>query len=429
MKTRKRIMRVMTIAVLLGVSNTSNAAVPHVFTAGSAARAVEVNNNFNNLDQRVTSLEGSATGGQTIAVDCDTDATALKNLTASPNTTYVLTGICDGPIRFGAGLGTINVQGDATGTRDDGISQPSGLSNPDTDFAAISGTNGVRLNLENLVLSADNYIGASDFYVSTVQASRGAHLTLTNVDVRGGDTGVSAWNGYVSVNQGVTVTGFRDAGLSSGLGGTLHTWEPTTVTGGTSLEGSSSTALVAYRNGVLEVTQGGTFTAGTSDGSVTPFYPEALVAVDNGSIRVSNSGTVTFTGSVGAYRSSSVHMQAGTVTGHVDSGENSAVRFENVTQSGGYISSYRNSTFRASNSSLVGGIGDLIDVGAMSTMRLDDTVVGNADGVSDLVTYSYGYVTLRGTTNLSNRNITCNSLEALDIRNTVTNVGTISCAP
>lgn len=92
------------------VAFSAYAAVPHTFSSGEAALASEVNANFSDLDQRLTTLEnGSSSGGDgtvsdpytTVEIDCSSDATAFATaVEASRNTTtqttYNITGSCDG---------------------------------------------------------------------------------------------------------------------------------------------------------------------------------------------------------------------------------------------------------------------------------------------------------------------------------------------
>lgn len=120
----KKLFTAVSLSTAIFTSASLNAAVPNAFTAGTPAVAAEVNENFDNLDQRISAIENATTS--TVNVDCSSDSSALKNVTFRSNTTYVLTGICDGQIRVGAGLGTINIKGDATGTMDDGITLQAG---------------------------------------------------------------------------------------------------------------------------------------------------------------------------------------------------------------------------------------------------------------------------------------------------------------
>jgi hypothetical protein len=98
MTLKKLATRLALVTAVAALPNISSAAVPHTFAAGDPIRASEVNDNNNNLDQRLSRIESSTT--QTVAVDCSGDANALKNITLMKYTTYVLTGMCNGPIEI-----------------------------------------------------------------------------------------------------------------------------------------------------------------------------------------------------------------------------------------------------------------------------------------------------------------------------------------
>ena len=387
-------------STLLAIGATS-AAVPHSFTSGTAALAAEVNSNFDNLDQRITSLESTST--TTVAVDCATNSTALKDLTLTPNTTYVLTGICDGQIVVGAGLGTINIQGDDVGSMDDGITLQPGETDADSVFAAIYGTSAVRLNLSNLVITADSYNGTGDLYISAVGSFRAAHVVLDNVNVVGGDAGITAANtGSISTNENVSITGFRENGLSAANAAVVRVFDSITITGGTGQEGSFSDAVGAYNGGVVRII--GSATAITS-GSGPTIDAAAISAIRNGTITV----------------------DGGTLNGTVWSGESSAVDLRNLTQLGGNLEPFRNGVLRIRNSNVVGASGDEISVGGFSNLRLDSTVVNNVSGTASLDTYRYGVIDIRGTSDLNGRDINCADPRELRVDGTVLNVGAVSC--
>ena len=86
------ILKNMTLALAAGlvIPAVSIAAVPHTFQGGKKAIAAEVNENFEQLDQRVSALEQAA--AVEVAVDCILDPDALANTEFSDNTTYILTG-------------------------------------------------------------------------------------------------------------------------------------------------------------------------------------------------------------------------------------------------------------------------------------------------------------------------------------------------
>ena len=83
MNKKQNTLVAMGFSALLSASTAVVAAVPHTFTAGEAARAAEVNNNFNNLDTRVTAVE-TASGDNTTNVNgLEARVTALESFTQS----------------------------------------------------------------------------------------------------------------------------------------------------------------------------------------------------------------------------------------------------------------------------------------------------------------------------------------------------------
>ncbi|WP_418642343.1 hypothetical protein ACNUDM_20605 [Vibrio chaetopteri] len=78
------------------------AAVPNTFSAGSPALASEVNENFSQLDSRLTALEGSESDSYiTVEVDCSENAKALvEAFEGSRNSNaqmeYLISGSCEG---------------------------------------------------------------------------------------------------------------------------------------------------------------------------------------------------------------------------------------------------------------------------------------------------------------------------------------------
>lgn len=86
------------LVACLGFGLTAQADVPHDFTSGTPVRASEMNANFQDLDQRLTGLEGGPGGGQELTiVDCGPDAAALQGAIeeAHPGDTIEFSGACD----------------------------------------------------------------------------------------------------------------------------------------------------------------------------------------------------------------------------------------------------------------------------------------------------------------------------------------------
>jgi len=395
-------------AALLSIG-TSNAAVPHTFTSGTAAVATEVNENFNNLDQRIISLETS-TPSNTIAVDCASDSSALKNLALTPNTTYVLTGMCDGQIEVGAGLGTINIEGDATGVKDDGITLPAGETDGDTVFATIYGTDSVKLNLQNLTISAANYNSESDLYIGGIGSYRGAHVTLTQVDVVGGDEGIGAHNtGTASINEGVRITNFSRHGINSSRASVVRVFDTVEIAGDSNSDWDISEAVVAHQGGVIDF---------RNDGD--PSTMHSIEPASGPNISIANDNTA----AVSAFQNGTIRIVDTDITGVLWSGDSSVVDIRDSVQGEGYINPYRNSVMRIRDSQVANGDSGTLYSGDFSVLRLDNTTVANTSGTGQISTYRYGVVDLRGTTDLNGRDINCADPRELRLDGSVLNVGT-----
>jgi hypothetical protein len=63
---------------------------------GKKAPAAEVNEKFDALDQRLLTIEFGLRSY--VAIDCSNDANSPRNATLADNTTYTLSGMCNGPV-------------------------------------------------------------------------------------------------------------------------------------------------------------------------------------------------------------------------------------------------------------------------------------------------------------------------------------------
>jgi hypothetical protein len=371
-----------------------------------------INENFDDLDQRISRVEGVTT--QTVAVDCASDAAALKNLTLVPNSTYILTGICDGQITVGAGLGTINIEGD--GGMDDGITLPAGETDGGTVFGAVYGTDAVRLNLSDLVIDASSYNSESDLFAGAVLSTRAAHVTLTDVNVTGGDYGVGAYNtGTITLIGNVSITDFGLNGVRADKGSVVRTFgDATTLTiiGGTGQDWTASEAVVAYQGGVVQFDNDGN---DATRHSIQPASGPNL-----------NSDPDDNVAAVSAFQNGTIRIYDANITGVVWSGDSSVVDLRDVVQGGGYVNPYRNSVLRFRDSQIGNGAAGEFFSGDFSVLRMDDTEVKNSSGSDVISTYRYGVIDLRGATNLNGRGIVCQDTRDLRLDGTVINVGATS---
>ena len=424
-----------TVASTLLIGGIAHAEVPHTFSAGEPARAAQVNENFSQLDTRLTPLENPTVDGPTIAVDCATDVTAFKTLTPTPNATYVLSGICEGPVFFdNPSLGTITIQGDENGGQDDGIALPADLltrtdfDHFNRDFAALWGNSGVRLQLENIRVSADGFQtdAADNPSIRALWAGRGAHIILENVSIVGGDIGAEAAGGYYSMLEGVSISGFGETGLDVNSGGLAHAFFSVTITGATTeFTGDYSEAVLAWRNGSIYLSQGATLTPAVN--TANDFEGYAVTAIDNGTVRIEDGGTDSrLNGIVGAFRSSMVRIVDvdAVITGNLWSGESSSMLLDGVMQTGD-VEVFRVGSLRIIDSSIAGGSGDAVSVGGASALRLDNTTVGNQSGTGTIESYRYGAINIRGSSDLNGRRV-CGDEQGINIRDSVVNVGSCS---
>jgi hypothetical protein len=397
------------IALFVGISAISQIAysgsISDTYATGDTLTADHLKNlkdAVNDNNSRITAIEASV--GTDIAVDCIANPLALQNTTLRPGNTYVLTGMCNGPIRLSEAAGSYNFRGDDSGTKDDGIISPPGQ----TEGYVFSAYGPVSVSLENLTISGANYTSQVDAYVTTIELTGNASAMLNDVDVVGGDIGVWASSAYLSIGGVVNVTGFREEGLLAAYGGSIKVNDFITVQGALNEPGDYSTAMDALRNGSIVISGGGIFSAGGDDGTNPDYERGAMEANGNGTIRIRKSD-VTLTGSIWAGRSSEITiLSGGTIAGDISASDQSHVRIQNMDHSGGSISSTNGSGFTAFNSMLnQGSNADTIYVQGASTMTLGNTDVGNSSGIGSIEVAHHGFLSLQGTTNLNGRIINC----------------------
>jgi hypothetical protein len=239
-------------------------------------------------------------------------------------------------------------------------------------------------------------------------------------------------NAIVRLREGVSVTGFNSAGLSVFMGAHIHTEADITVTGivGASTENSTG-AISASANGTVQIRNGGTFTAGsnsqTQDLSPDDIYPAAVWAGDNGTVRVhGGSNPAVFNGAVESGYGGMVRMTGDTtIHGVIGVYHSGVMLLDGVDQDtdtiwvgdGGYL--------RVESGSLLPlSFYDYpIDLYRAGRARINNTTINL--GVKDITVGTYSILQLRGSTDLGGANIDCSGL--VSIRDTVTNVGDVSC--
>jgi hypothetical protein len=420
------IVRKSTIAVIfsLTMAHPAYAAVPNTFSAGSSANAADVNANFTDLDSRVSALE-SASGGfsNMVEVDCAVDPDAFIDMSIADNTTYTLSGMCHGPIGIWKKRNVV-IQGDDIGTKDDGIILPPGLiAHPYEALGIWESSAEVR----NLTIDAQNYVSALYSFGSHVSALGVGQLSVArayDVDFVGGDTGINVYqSSYLKTYDNVNVTGFNQSGI--GVQSNSHarlSEEIQVTTTQVAVDDNYSNALYAGLGGSIRITNGGTFTAPTSNEEYS------IDVFDNGTLRIDHSGTSNLNGNIGAASGGVVRIKGGAiVTGSIWTWQSGNIRLENSSQSGGDVSAWENSIVRIKNSTIetIGGFETRAE--RLSTLRLENTGVTSD---SPLNVYRFSILDLRGTTDLGNAGISCNdpANETSIDEQSVTNVGDVCAA-
>ncbi len=336
----------------------------NTFNPGDPALASEVNDNFtevqdsvNDNDARINVLEGLAgINNQPIAVDCEANANAFLGLEIEDNTTYILTGTCNGPIEIFRKRNVV-IEGDPAGVpKDDGIFLPPGLIvNP---FAAL-GVYESNIELRDLTIDATNYVTNSYAFsgsVSAINVGQHAIARIFDVDVEGGDYGIDVFrNAFVKTYQNVNVRNFNLYGVEAWGNSHVEFRDPIEVIGGAATTATWPYAIIAGSNGFIQVQEGGTFTpAGSNIQPDSDSY--SIGAYDNGVVQIKENGISTLNGDVEAMRGAAVRILGGAVvTGYLGAWSGGIIRFEASSQSAGVIEAARNSTVRVRGGSTIAG--------------------------------------------------------------------------
>ncbi len=419
------------------------AAVPNIFSAGEPAVAARINENFSDLDQRVIDLGQLAADqsngiNQDVALDCGADPNAFLNAPINSHTTYILTGMCNGPIWI-EDRRNITIQGDGAGVKNDGIILQAGLT--EHPYGALGVWDSKAIVLDDLVLSAVNYVSKAYSFgnnVATLSAGNQSKISVSNVDFIGGDYSVNVYHqAHLRLGAGNTVTGFNRAGLSADTGAMIRTMNDITVTGivGTSTDNYIK-AVNATTNGIIQIRNGGTFTAGsttnTVDSSGYPIYPAAVWIGENATLKVNNNSNPTvFNGAVEAGYSAVIKISGNTtIHGVLGAYHSSTIRVDNIVQDGGEIWAGDGGYLRVESSTLTpedtDSYPDSISLYRSGRARINNSTLNL--GGNNISAGGFSVLNLRGTTNLGTDGVDCSESRNVSISGTVT-LGTVSCLP
>ena len=427
----KYFIKLISLVGLMAISQLAySGSITDNYTKGDVLTAGTLNNiksAVNDIDTRVTTIEGGQTD---IAIDCSANANAFLITTIKNNTTYTLNGMCNGPIWI-EDRKNVTIQGDATGSKDDGVILQAGLTVQ--PYAAIGVWQSRAITLDNLTVSAANYVSETYVFgdnVSALQVGNDSYTEVSNVDFVGGDYSVHVYNdGQLVVSSGVTITGFNLGGLTAYNHGLIRTLNDITVTGlvGTSTD-DGSTALQATNNAIVEIRDGGSFAGPTV---AVQDYRTTIWAGDNGTVRIKDGTNPTvITGGVASGTSAMIRIEGNTtITGYIAAYHLGYTRIAGTTQSGGLLEAGDGGMLRFDSSMLAPTSIPFpafpVDIYRMGKLRATDTSFNL--GGNDVVLSGFGYINLRGTTDLGGADINCHDRRLVNIRASVTNVGTIGC--
>jgi len=285
------------------------------FTAGTPAKASEVNDNFIELSDRIDALE-AIHSGETINVDCGSDADALLSAMddAGAGDTVVITGTCNGPIF--ADRHALTLQANTPGV--DGITAPG-------DSTAVLSVAARHITVQGLLLTATVPTSSIGLLVF-----RNGSATIDNLAATGAQYSVVVAR---AASARMKNTGDIDV-VNAVSGGSLR------IEGG-----NSDFSIGAYRNATVEVRP-------SAAGSVF----EGIELADGGVFRSRGSSTnITVNGKVALYRSSNAYFEGPLVLNYDDDPQ---------TEDSGLIA-LENSTLRLKNAT----INTMTEIAGSSTLR------------------------------------------------------------
>ena len=320
------------------------------------ARITTNTTNIDGHETRILALEGlTGVTLQSVPIDCNADSNALINATINDNTSYLLTGMCNGPIIIFRKRNVV-LQGASNNKTLDGVQLPPGIvSNP---FAAIGIYESIA-ELRDLTADASNYVAGTGnpwgSGISTVAVGQNASARIYNTDIKGGDWALDVFrNGYAKTYETVTITGFNEFGIKAFYNSHVEVLNDITVTGRVGTTVSFPNAVTARFGSVLDIRGGGTITSPTGGASLSTY---SIGAYNAGVVHVRSAITLNDGFEIGQV--SHLRMEAGTISGNISCYESSHCRLRNVNQSGGEVWVARNGTLRVDGTSTIDTTGFL----------------------------------------------------------------------
>jgi hypothetical protein len=317
------------------MANISYADVPNTFASGEPAVASEINENFSDLDSKITSLKTATDSSilTTINVDCSTDSIneSIAEAGAAEHLIVNITGNCEERVlitRSGVSLVGTTAAASSSITFADYT--------PSTLHSAIESAHSSSLEFlnSNAVISV---IGAKNIVIDNLTIS-GATINTTdggagkgiairynssvavkNSVISGNNSGLVANAGGVAILKDNSITGNDAYGIIASDGGIILAKGGNTINQ-TNENGVLHAAVGAYRNGTI--TFSGTNTVTSTNTALDIYYGSQLRAYY---------GLLTVTGKSAVGYESQINLRDALHTGSIDINTKGTLRLQNRT--------------------------------------------------------------------------------------------------
>ncbi|MFT5275161.1 MAG: hypothetical protein ACI9SX_001522 [Pseudoalteromonas tetraodonis] len=388
MTTNKILHMALVTSMGLGFTATTLAAVPNTFSSGSPASAAAVNQNFSSIDTRasalnvrIMALESAAPTGpnKLVAVDCGATPDFFIGAqfldTATAQTTYDISGTCNGPVIIRNDDVVLNgvdgVSGMVPASR---ITIPGALDLtilPSDERYAISFQGVARGLVSNLTVDGNNQMSPSSG--SGTIASNNSYVTLIDVRSEGSVYGIAPYrNSYLRAEGAfLVVDDFVNSGLAVGEQSALIADTAvainTTQTGGGYID-----AVESFGTGYVDLR--GDVTINVPDSSES-LFSQAIFSGDGSFVRVRNATSVSITGGIFLLRNSTVRIDSGTLNSPVSASADSYFECNEAAQTGDHPVRIEASRMRLTNCDISS---DEMQISAASTLQMfGGTTTGN----------------------------------------------------
>jgi hypothetical protein len=353
------------------------------------------------LDSRVSNLEAGGTPGNdrtVVDVDCVANSNALLespiNGSFPDNTTYNLTGACNGPLYVTEdGVRFVGIDSTAA------IVLPGGI---DPSNGAVFGDGAQDLRIQNLLLDASAWGSgavAEDTDAAGVYA-RNAFIRLIDTRIVGGLWGINPFRNAIVRTQGVVeITGYVNSAISVGDQSMITARGPVFMSSNVT-DGSYLGAVDIYRSGVMDFRAGVTVNHPPADPGIG-FYPFAIEANGQSHLRIRNNGPIDIQGGVFLSMLATARIDGGNFNGDMSVLENSVLTIRNASHTGHIFIGGGGVANLQDEMNQIGGInvdtgGNLnlenafqsdgdIHLGLNSSARFSDSTIGFVEAVTGAV--------------------------------------------